>query len=112
MAIYSDRESVFGYFEEITKIPRNTGDEKAIGDFIFECNKKRCHEIVKDEYGNILIYVEATEGYEDEAPITLHSNGRTKCGASSYSVGPLPCSGRKCWRKSRLTLPSPQQVKG
>ncbi|MCR5688084.1 MAG: AAA family ATPase [Lachnospiraceae bacterium] len=74
MAIYSGKESIFRYFEEITQIPRHSGDEKAIVEYIVKCNEKRGHELSIDEYGNVLIYVPATEGYENEATIILQSH--------------------------------------
>ena len=74
MAIYSGKESIFRYFEEITQIPRHTGEEKAIVEYIVKCNEKRGHELITDEYGNVLIYVPATKGYENEATVILQSH--------------------------------------
>ncbi|MCR4793246.1 MAG: AAA family ATPase [Lachnospiraceae bacterium] len=74
MAIYSDKVPLLHYFEEVTRIPRHTGCEKAIGDYIVSCNEKRHHDLRTDDKGNILVYVEATEGYEDEPVIILQTH--------------------------------------
>ncbi|MCR5425263.1 MAG: hypothetical protein K6E81_00335 [Lachnospiraceae bacterium] len=74
MSIYSGKESVFKYFEEITQIPRHTGKEKAIADYIAGCNQKHHHELKIDSDGNILIYVPSSTGYENEPTILLHAD--------------------------------------
>ena len=74
MSFLSYRGKIYEYFEEITKIPRHTGHEEAIGDYILKCNQVRNHEYIRDEYGNILVYVNATEGYEDEPVIILQTH--------------------------------------
>lgn len=63
-------ESVFKYFEEISNIPRGSGNEKAISDYLFNYGKSLGLETVQDEALNIIIKKPATNGYEN-APIVI-----------------------------------------
>lgn len=43
------------FFKEIAKIPRETGNEKQISDYICEFAKKRNLEYIQDKYNNVVI---------------------------------------------------------
>lgn len=43
------------YFEEISKIPRESGNEKNIANYIVDFAKKRNLEYIKDKYSNVII---------------------------------------------------------
>lgn len=63
-------EIVFKYFEEISNIPRGSGDEKAISDYMVDFANKLGLEVIQDEVYNIIIKKAATRGYEN-APIII-----------------------------------------
>ena len=44
------------YFDEIRKIPRGSGNEKAIGDYVLEVAKELGLKAIRDNEGNIIIY--------------------------------------------------------
>ena len=47
-------ERVFHYFEELTKIPRESGNEQAVSDFLYKTGKELGLETIQDESNNIL----------------------------------------------------------
>ena len=63
-------EKVFGYFEELCKIPHGSGNTKEISDYLVTFAKERNLKVYQDKYNNVVIYKQASEGYES-APITI-----------------------------------------
>lgn len=63
-------ERVFYYFEEITKIPRGSGNEKQVSDYLFNLAKSKNWDVVQDDYLNIIIKKPASKGYEN-APVVM-----------------------------------------
>lgn len=57
--------NVFKYFEEISQIPRGSGDEKAISDYLVNFAKERNLEVIQDKAYNVIIKKPATPGYEN-----------------------------------------------
>ena len=66
---YEPKE-VLRYFAEISQIPRGSGEEKAISDYLVSFATNRGLEVFQDAYNNVLIKKEASPGYED-APIVI-----------------------------------------
>ena len=50
-----DAKKVFRYFEEISRIPRESGDEKAIADYLAGFAKERGLEFHRDAHDNVII---------------------------------------------------------
>ncbi len=63
-------EKVFYYFEEISKIPRCSGYEKEISDYLYNLCLSKGWEVIQDDYLNIIIKKPATKGYE-AAPVVM-----------------------------------------
>lgn len=63
-------DKVFGYFEELCKIPHGSGNTKEISDYLVAFAKERNLKVYQDEYNNVVIYKPASEGYE-AAPVTI-----------------------------------------
>lgn len=61
---------VFKYFEEITQIPRGSGNEKGISDYLVAFAKEHNLEVIQDEALNVIIKKPGTSGYEN-APIVI-----------------------------------------
>lgn len=55
-----DAKKVFHYFEEISRIPRESGDEKAISEYLVGFAKERGLEVYSDEHWNVIIKKRAT----------------------------------------------------
>ena len=67
-------ERVFYFFEEISRIPRGSGNERQISDYLKAFAKERGLECIQDELYNIIIIKEATPGYETEKPYILQGH--------------------------------------
>lgn len=67
MGLVSDVEpkEVLGYFEQICKIARPSGNEKAISDYLVDFAKEQGLAYVQDDAFNVIIYKDASKGYED-----------------------------------------------
>lgn len=57
------------YFEDFTFIPRESGNEKGISDYLIAFAKENGLEYYRDEYFNVLIKKPASPGYEDRSPV-------------------------------------------
>lgn len=72
-------KEVFVFFEEISRIPRGSYNEEAIGDYLVTFAKDRGLECHKDNAGNVIIIKEATSGYENKEPIILQGHMDMVC---------------------------------
>lgn len=54
------------YFKEISCIPRKSGDEKQIAEYLIHFAKERNLKHYMDDYNNVIIWKEASPGYEDK----------------------------------------------
>ncbi len=72
-------EKLFEYFEEISAIPRGSGNEKAIADYIEAFAKDRKLFCIRDELDNVFIRKDATEGYENAPAVMLQGHTDMVC---------------------------------
>ena len=70
---------VFKYFSEICKIPRGSGNEKQISDYLTREGKKLGLEVVQDEHYNVLIKKKATPGYENAPNVIIQGHMDMVC---------------------------------
>ena len=61
---------VFKYFEEMSNIPRGSGNEKEISDYLVTFAKEHKLEYIQDSALNVIIRKKATTGYE-KSPIVI-----------------------------------------
>ena len=66
--------SVWNYFDEITRIPRPSGKEEKIIAYLLDFAKKHNLSALKDDSGNVVIIKEATKGYEHLPTVILQSH--------------------------------------
>ena len=74
-----DSEEVIKYFQEISKIPRSSGNEKAISDYLVNFAKKRGLWFHQDDLFNVIIKKPATRGYENIPPIIIQGHTDMVC---------------------------------
>ena len=67
-------ERPFYYFEEISKIPRGSGNEKEIANYIVDFAKKHNLPAYIDEANNVLITQNATQGRENDLGVMLQAH--------------------------------------
>ena len=76
MGVLSNLEpqSVFHYFEEITKIPHGSGNVEQISNFLAAFAEERGLFHIQDAWKNVIIVKEATPGYEKEPTVILQGH--------------------------------------
>ena len=72
-------KSVFKFFEDISAIPRGSGNTKAVSDYLAEFARTRGLEHYQDELNNIIIIAPATEGYENAEPVIIQGHMDMVC---------------------------------
>jgi len=72
-------EAVFKYFEEICAIPHGSGNTKAISDYLVRFARTHGLRYIQDEANNVILFGEASEGYEDHPPVILQGHMDMVC---------------------------------
>lgn len=72
-------ERVFYYFEEITKIPRCSYNEKEISDYLKSVGEELGLETIQDDINNIIIRKPASAGYEDSEGVVIQGHMDMVC---------------------------------
>ena len=67
-------EKLFHFFEEISAIPRGSGNEKGISDYLVEFAKKRGLWVHQDGAWNVIIKKAGSPGAEDCVPVMLQGH--------------------------------------
>ncbi len=67
-------KKVFIFFEEISKIPRGSGNTSKIAAYCLDFAKSHGFKAVKDNAGNVVIYADATKGYENSETVILQGH--------------------------------------
>ncbi len=67
-------EKLFHFFEEISAIPRGSGNEKGISDYLVKFAKDRNLWVHQDEAYNVIIKKEGSEGAKDKEPVMLQGH--------------------------------------
>jgi dipeptidase D len=91
---YEPKE-VMRFFEDISKIPRNSGEEKQISDYLVNFAKERGLEVIQDKALNVIIKKPASPGKEGLDPVILQGHLDMVCVKDDelefdFSCTPLP----------------------
>lgn len=70
---------VFEIFEELSLIPRGSGNEKGVADYIDAFASKLGLFVLRDETGNVFVRKNATAGYENVEPLLLQGHMDMVC---------------------------------
>ena len=62
-------DRVFYFFEQISQIPRESGNEAGVADYLVNFAKERGLSYQRDDHHNVLIKAPATKGREQHAPL-------------------------------------------
>lgn len=79
-------EKVFYYFEQISAIPRGSGNVKKIADYLCFFAKVRQLEWERDHANNVIIRKPATPGYENAATVILQGHTDMVCAKTAEST--------------------------
>lgn len=74
-----DYKGIFKYFSEISKIPRGSGNEQAVSNYLVSFAKEHKLEYTQDAAYNVIMIKEATPGYEQEPAIVLQGHMDMVC---------------------------------
>lgn len=72
-------KAVFQYFEEISNIPRGSGNEKGISDYLLNFGKELGLESIQDEALNVIIKKPGTAGYENAPTVIIQGHMDMVC---------------------------------
>ena len=71
---FPSSEKALRFFEEFSKIPRGSGNTKAIADYLVSFAKERGLEFFRDESDNVIIRKPATAGYEGQPGVIFQGH--------------------------------------
>lgn len=74
-----DYKGIFKHFSAISKIPRGSGNEKEVSDYLVSFAKENNLEHYQDEANNVIMIKAATPGYENEPAIILQGHMDMVC---------------------------------
>ena len=72
-------ESVFAYFEKLCSIPHGSGNTKQISDYLVSFAQEQGLRYIQDDANNVILFGDASEGYEDHAPVILQGHMDMVC---------------------------------
>ena len=72
-------KEVFSYFEEICSIPHGSSHTQQISNYLVEFAKKHNLTYLQEECGNVIIWKEATAGYENSTTVILQGHMDMVC---------------------------------
>ncbi len=67
-------EQIWAHFYDITQIPRPSGKEEVIRNFIIDLAKARDLKTAQDPAGNLVVHVPASEGYENAETVAIQNH--------------------------------------
>ncbi|ENQ3106477.1 dipeptidase D [Bacillus sp. 491mf] len=80
------KHPVFHHFAEISKIPRGSGNEKEISDYLVKFAQERNLEVVQDHALNVIMKKPATAGYENVPTIIIQGHMDMVCEKNQATV--------------------------
>lgn len=72
-------KEVFNWFYELNQIPRCSGQEKEVSDFLVDFAQTRDLEVHQDEIYNVIIKKPGTKGYENADPVIIQGHMDMVC---------------------------------
>jgi len=70
---------VFYYFEKLSQIPRGSGNEKGVSDYLKSVGEELGLETIQDEFLNIIIKKPASPGYENSEGVIIQGHMDMVC---------------------------------
>ncbi len=67
-------DRIFYYFNKICSIPHGSGNMDKISEFCIEFARENNLKAIRDDANNVIIYKNASEGFEEKAPIILQGH--------------------------------------
>ena len=64
-------KEVWKYFEEFSQIPHGSGNIREISDYVVKFAEDRGLKYRQDDVNNVVIFKDATEGYDNSEPVII-----------------------------------------
>jgi len=74
------------YFAELSKYPRESFHEKAVSDYVVSFAKEHNFRYVQDEMYNVIVYKDASPGYEKKDAVILEAHMDMVCIKETHST--------------------------
>lgn len=81
-----DSQLAWKYFYEISQIPRGSGDEEAVGEYIISVAKNFNLDYKKDDLGNIIVSKPASTGMENSTGVVIQGHIDMVCEKNNDTV--------------------------
>ena len=72
-------QAVFTYFEDICSIPHGSYNTRAISDYLVNFAREHGLRYIQDSLNNVIIFGDATPGYEDHEPVIIQGHMDMVC---------------------------------
>ncbi len=82
----TNTDRVFHYFREISKIPRCSKKEEKISQYLYDWARSKELEVIQDKQKNIIIFKEASKGYENAPTVILQGHMDMVCEKNADKV--------------------------
>ena len=79
MCVLDQSVPVYKYFEQISKIPHGSFNEKQLSDYVVSFAKEHNLKYLQDDMGNVVIYKNASVGYESHDVVMLQGHMDMVC---------------------------------
>lgn len=101
-------QNVFKHFEALTQIPRESGNEQAVSDYVVKFAKKLGLEVIQEQSLNVIITKPATKGYENRKTVIIQGHLDIVCVKEDgyefdFSKDPIPIVIDGDWIKTKGT---------
>jgi len=99
---------IWKYFAKILSVPRCSGNEKAIGDYIISVAKELNLASKRDKVGNVVVEKKATSGHESAETVILQGHLDIVCEKNSdvehdFSKDPIKAEIKEGWVQAKGT---------
>ncbi|MFC5648212.1 aminoacyl-histidine dipeptidase [Paenibacillus solisilvae] len=84
--VYTGDSRVLQFFEELSKIPRGSSNEKAISDYVADFARRRNCAVIQDDKFNLIIRKPAAPGYENAPTIIFQGHLDMVCEKNKNTV--------------------------
>lgn len=77
---------VFKYFKELSNVPRGSGNERAVSDYLVSFAKEHQLEVIQDAAYNVIIKKPGTKGYENSPSVIIQGHMDMVCEKTADST--------------------------
>lgn len=77
--VLNENNPIEKYFEEISRIPRESGHEQAVADYVASFAEEHHLKFHRDETGNVIVFKDASPGYGNAEAVILQAHMDMVC---------------------------------